>query len=265
MTNSPSAILSEVSAGMDRPRALADQGGIWGEVHAQLFDKYGILKSECKTKNLVTQTGDQYYGDRAARIVGASLTPNAATNATTSLVTTTTAHGLNVGDVVVLSGMTPSGYNGMWAVTSIPSATQFGIYVGTALGAGSGFGSVVPQQSLGGAQGMKLGTGSTAVAKTGAGAALVTYLTNSHQGFDATYPQSSLSSGRVITYKVTYAPGKATSAGAAITEVVIFVDFLADATSSAANTVSRALLAGIGSKQTTDTLTVTWTHTLLGA
>lgn len=109
--------------------------------------------------------------------------------------------------------------------------------------------------------GMKLGTGSTAVAKTGAGAALVTYLTNSHQAFDGGFPSEA---GGVASYKVTYAAGKADSASP-ITEVVIFTDALADATSTAANTISRALLAGIGSKGASDTLTVTWTHTVLGA
>lgn len=264
MTNDRSGILDGVTAVMDRPRGLIDLAGIWGEVLVEKHNKYGDLVASCKSKNLVTQVGDQYYGDRAARIVGSGLTPSVATNATTSIITVGAAHGVAVGDVVVLSGMTPSGYNGMWAVTSVPSATTFGIYVGTALGAGTGFGTVTPQQSLGGAKGMKLGTGSTAVAKTGAGAALVTYLTGSDQAFDATYPQSSLSTGRVITYKVTYAAGTATTASA-ITEIVIFLDFLADSTSTAANTISRALLAGIGSKGASDTLTATWTHTLLGA
>lgn len=265
MYNDTSRMLDEVVAGMSRPRAVADSGGIVGEVHAELFDQYGNLKSECRVKNLVTTTGDTYYGDRAAQIAGSALTLTALTNATTSVATTSTAHGLGIGDVVTIAGVTPSGYNGIWAVTSIPSATTFGIYVGTALGAGTGFGTATPRQSLGLAAGMKLGTGSTAVAKTGAGAALVTYLTNSHQVFDATFPSSTTSTGRVVSYKVTYAAGKATSASTPITEVVIFLDFLADATSTAANTISRALLAGIGSKQSTDTLTVTWTHTLLGA
>lgn len=265
MFNDSARMVDEVVTQMDRPRGIADTTGIWGHVHAELFDQFGNLKSECHTHNLVTQVGDQYYGDRAAQIAGSALTLTALTNATTSVATTSAAHGLNIGDVVTIAGVTPSGYNGKWVVSSIPTATTFGIYVGTALGAGTGFGTATPGQSLGAAAGMKLGTGSTAVAKTGAGAALVTYLTNSHQAFDATYPQSSLSTGRVITYKVTYAAGKATSASTAITEVVIFLDFLADATSTAANTTARALLAGIGSKQSTDTLTVTWTHTLLGA
>lgn len=114
--------------------------------------------------------------------------------------------------------------------------------------------------------GMKLGGGSTAVAKSGAGAALVTYLTNSHQAFDGSFPTAvnTPGSGTVVTYKVTFAAGKATTASP-ITEAVICTDALANATSTAPNTAARVLLTGIGSKGAADTLTVTWTHTLLGA
>lgn len=109
--------------------------------------------------------------------------------------------------------------------------------------------------------GMKLGTGSTAPAKSGAGAALVTYLTDSHQAIDGGYPTAAAG---VATFRVTYAAGKATTASP-ITEVVLVTDALANATSSAANTIARALLSGIGSKGAGDSLTITWTHTLLGA
>lgn len=47
--------------------------------------------------------------------------------------------------------------------------------------------------------------------------------------------------------------------------MVLVTDALANATSSAANTIARALLSGIGSKGAGDSLTITWTHTLLGA
>lgn len=113
--------------------------------------------------------------------------------------------------------------------------------------------------------GMKLGTGSTAVAKTGAGAALVTYLTDSHLGFDATFPSSALNgAARRITYKCTFVAGKATSAGTNITEAVIVNEALANATSSAANTIARVLLPNPAAKQATDSLTITWTHDLQG-
>jgi hypothetical protein len=167
--------------------SIEEIAGIIGEVTWELTDKDGNLKRSGKAKNLITQVGDQMYGERGA------------------------------------------------GITTTPTPT-----------------------------GMKLGTGSTAVAKTGAGAALVTYLTNSHQAFDGTYPQSSLSTGRVITYRVTFAAGKATTASP-ITEAVIVNEALADATSAAAATVSRVILAGIGSKGASDTLTITWTHTILGA
>lgn len=185
--NSGAVLLGEAIRPIPR-RRLNQKIGIWGLVHAQMFDQYGNLKAESYDRNLVTQVGDQYYGERAAGIAS------------------------------------PPGQ-----VTC-----------------------------------MKLGTGSTAVAKTGAGAALVTYLTGSDKALDATYPQSSLSSGRVITWVTTWGAGIATTASA-ITEVALVNDTLADATSTAANTIARALLAGIGSKGASDTLVVTWTHTLLGA
>jgi hypothetical protein len=124
-------------------------------------------------------------------------------------------------------------------------------------GRGSGIGSPAAAPT-----GMRLGAGSTAVAKTGAGAALVTYLSGSNQAFDGSFPTAVAG---VATYKVTYAAGTATTASP-ITEVAIVNDTIAtNATSTAANTIARALIAGVGSKGASDTLTVTWTHTLLGA
>jgi hypothetical protein len=112
--------------------------------------------------------------------------------------------------------------------------------------------------------GFRLGTGSTAVAKTGAGAAVVTYLATSNKANDASFPTAVAG---VVTWKRTYAAGEATSASA-ITEVVLNTDTIANdnaTTATAANTISRALLTGIGSKGASDTLTITWTHTLVGA
>ncbi len=107
--------------------------------------------------------------------------------------------------------------------------------------------------------GMKLGTGATAPAKTGAGAALVTYLANSHQTFSGAATSGLNAGARRITHAATFAAGKATT-GSAITEAVIVNEALTDATSAAAATVSRVLLTGIGSKGAADTLTLTWTH-----
>lgn len=238
--------------------------GIVGHVVAELFGPDGNLKSRCETHNLVTDTGDQYYGDRAINAQGTGKTITAIATGTTAVVTTSGAHGFGVGDVVTIAGVTPALYNGKWAITAVGSATTFSIYVGTALGAGTVFGTATGS-SYAPVSGFKLGTGSTAVAKSGAGAALVTYLSDSHQANDATFPSTSgTTGGRVVTHKVTYAAGKATTASA-ITETVLVLDYLADATSSAANTIARALLTGIGSKGASDTLTITWTHTITGA
>lgn len=242
---------------------IVEAAGIVGHVVWELFDEDGNLKARGEVDNLITDVGDQYYGDRAINVQGSAKTITAITNATTAVVTTSAAHGFGVGDVVTIAGVTPTGYNGKWAITAVGSATTFSIYVGTALGAGSAFGTATGS-SFPVAQGMKLGAGSTAVAKSGAGAALVTYLTDSHQAFDATFPSASgTSGGRLVTYKVTYAAGKATTASP-ITEAVIFLDFIANATSTAANTIARVLLSGIGSKGASDTLIVTWTHNMLG-
>ena len=107
--------------------------------------------------------------------------------------------------------------------------------------------------------GMKLGTGSTAPAKAGAGAALTTYLTNSHQALDG----APVVSGNQITYTATWPAGKATTASP-VTEVVLVNDTLTDATSPAANVVARALLTGISSKPAGSPLTVNWPITFTG-
>lgn len=113
--------------------------------------------------------------------------------------------------------------------------------------------------------GMKLGTGGGAPAKTGSGAALTTYLSNSHQGFESGYPQGSAAgSARRVSYSCVYGPGKGTS-GSPVTEVVLVNESLTDATSAAGATIARALLSGIGSKGADQTLSITWTHDLLGA
>lgn len=113
--------------------------------------------------------------------------------------------------------------------------------------------------------GMKLGTGATAVAKSGAGGALVTYLTASNVAFDATYPQTSnLGAGLGVTavYKTTWGAGVATNS--AITEAVIVNDQATNATTTAANTISRITFTAVN-KGASDTLAITWSHKFLGA
>lgn len=176
------------------PAAAVDRSGITGHLVIERHDAEGNLLERFEGTNIVTQVGDQMYGERGANIAGAPPAPT----------------------------------------------------------------------------GMRLGTGANsggnAPAKTGAGAALTTYLSGSNKAFDGGFPSSSLSgSSRRIQYKRTYAAGEATTASA-ITEAVIVNDTIAtDATSTAANTVSRIAVSGISAKGATDTLTATWNHDLLGA
>jgi len=58
--------------------------------------------------------------------------------------------------------------------------------------------------------------------------------------------------------------GTATASG--LNEVVIVNEnVFADATTAAANTISRALLSPVVNKGASDSLAITWNHTLLGA
>lgn len=170
-----------------------------GFVVAELTGPDGEVKARCEVPNLITNVGDQMYGER---------------------------------------GAAPSGVT--------PPASPTGMRLGT--GAASG---------------------GSAPAKSGANSTLLAYLSGSSQAWDSGYPQSALTTGRQITYKVTYAAGTATTASA-ITEAIISNNAVATAPSSGAagdqaSTISRVALTGIGSKGASDTLTITWTHTLTGA
>lgn len=115
--------------------------------------------------------------------------------------------------------------------------------------------------------GMKLGTGTTAVAKSGAGAALVTYLSGSNAAFDATFPTAAAvtgtNAGWQATYQTTWAAGVATNS--AIAEAVIVDDSATDATSTAAHTIARALISPAADKTAGLPATALWHHVLLGA
>lgn len=118
--------------------------------------------------------------------------------------------------------------------------------------------------------GMKLGTGSTTPSKTGAGAAIVTYVSSitASKAIEATWPQSSQPGGagtaRQIQWRVTWNAGEATQNGLA-EAVVSNQTALADTAGTAADTIARALLSPSINKGASDVLTLTWNHNLLGA
>lgn len=184
-----SGIADGVQASSAYARPDHSEVSVHGRVLVELFGPDGQLKQSVEAENLVTQVGDQVYGERGSGVA----TPEAPT-------------------------------------------------------------------------GMRLGQGgSTAAAKTGAGAAIVTYVTGSQKAHDATFPQSSLSgSSRRITYETTWGAGVATANG--IDEAVVTNENpLTNVAGTAANTMSRVVLSPSVNKGASDTLKITWTHDLLGA
>lgn len=114
--------------------------------------------------------------------------------------------------------------------------------------------------------GIKLGTGLTAVAKFGAGAVIVTYITGSNRGFDAGFPNAfnlvpSLGSGNgaQAQYQVTYAAGGAVS-GTNLSEVVMVTDAGSDAASAVSQTIARALVGPFTAISVTTKVVVQWNH-----
>lgn len=120
--------------------------------------------------------------------------------------------------------------------------------------AGSPITPIPNQQS-----GAKLGTGTTAPAKTGAGASLVTYKTGSQRAVDTGFPTSALNGAvRRIAWRYTWAAGTATDT--ALTEAVIVNETsLTDATTGAPNTLSRVTFTAIN-KGASDSLELTWNY-----
>ncbi len=111
------------------------------------------------------------------------------------------------------------------------------------------------------ATGMQIGSGSTAVAKSGAGGAIVTLLAG--QAFDATFPSTAnLGAGLGVNavYKTTYAAGTGTGT---VTEATLTNGAIGTA-STAGNTIARIIFTGVV-KGAADSLSVSWNHKALGA
>ena len=114
--------------------------------------------------------------------------------------------------------------------------------------------------------GMQIGTDTTnqAPAKNGVGSHLVSYLAG--QAFDSGYPSGTLSAGNgyTITYKTTYGAGVGTTSGNPITEAAIVTGTVTTADGTGANTIARVQLSAI-TKASTDSLSLSWSHTLKGS
>ena len=108
--------------------------------------------------------------------------------------------------------------------------------------------------------GMQIGSGTTAPAKSGSGAAMVTLLAG--RAFDSGYPQIvNLGAGLGVNavHRATYPAGTGTGS---VTEATITSGTVTSA-STTANTVSRVTFTAIP-KAAADSLVLTWNHKFLG-
>ena len=113
--------------------------------------------------------------------------------------------------------------------------------------------------------GMRVGTGSTGVAKSGAGSAIVTYegSLGASQPMDGSFPTCAAIGSDVgwrITWKVTWALSEGNLASPIAETVVTNETGPTDVAGNAANTISRALVSPTVTKTGADTLAITWQH-----
>lgn len=252
---------------LGRPAPVHEGVGFHGEGWVELRTEDGALKELCVFDNLITNIGDDYYMERAASILGSTTNIVSSTNAS-PIVITANSHGLSQGDKVIVAGHTTNtAAVGQWIVgTTTANTLQLLGTTGNGVGGATG---TVQGLTLTSVQGMKLGTGTTAVAKSGAGAAIVTYVSSvtASKVVDSTWPQSTRTvPGCQIQYKTSWAAGEATTSGSNWAEVVLSIENpFADDAGTAGNTIARALLSPTINKGASDTLAITWNHIGLGA
>lgn len=113
--------------------------------------------------------------------------------------------------------------------------------------------------------GMRYGTGTTAASKAGAGSAIVTYVSNSAQALDASFPTNVTNgsgAGSRVTWQVTWPSG--TADNAAVSEVVLTNEAsITNVAGTSANTIARAVFATPANKVSL-ALRVTWFQDVLG-
>jgi hypothetical protein len=114
--------------------------------------------------------------------------------------------------------------------------------------------------------GMRLGTGATAASKSGAGAAIVTYITGSQEALDAAASGADKGAGLGwrITHVCTWIAGDVTNG--AIAEVVLTDETpITDVAGVVGDTVARFVFGATIDKQAGDSLVVTWQVDFLGS
>lgn len=112
--------------------------------------------------------------------------------------------------------------------------------------------------------GMKLGTATTAAAKNGAGSypAVADYVSGSAKALDDSTPKQG-AAANIVQFRRLWAAGEATNSN--INRVGITDNTTDAGEADATHTFSMAVFSGAINKGASDTLTVTWNVTFLGA
>lgn len=112
--------------------------------------------------------------------------------------------------------------------------------------------------------GMKLGTATTAASKSGAGSyvAVADYVSGSAQALDDSTPKQG-AAANIVQFRNQWAAGEATNSN--INRVSITENTTDAGEADATGTYSTAVFSGAINKGASDTLTVTWNVTYLGA
>jgi len=84
----------------------------------------------------------QFFTGLTPHYATVSTTTAASGDGSTATITTTSAHNIAVGDFILVSGITPVGYNGTYLVTAVPTSTQIS-YANTTTGSQTVAGSIL--------------------------------------------------------------------------------------------------------------------------
>jgi hypothetical protein len=238
---------------------------VMGTLHWELFRRGRLLRSGA-CPNLITQVGCQMYWERGAGIAGAPAVPTGMKLGTGSTAPTPTGAGAALATYLANSqqgfdsGFPASTLLAAISLSAVTAAAATDLFTSTAHGLVNDRPVTLASPPAGLTAGVVYyvvsATANTFGLATAPGGSLVN-VTADGTGITVTAPAV-----RRVTYKVTYAAGKATSAASAISEAALVNETLTDATSAAAATVARNLPAGLGTKGDFDTLALTWNHDL---
>jgi len=132
VTNTPTVVVS----GLTGPVTIQDDGGLVspaaiasGKFYEITFDgtyfQLSRIRSGASTLNLTAAINEAYItvpsGPVAAQTISSLSVPNATSVNVTMI--TAIAHGLGVGNVIIIIGATSANYNGTWTILTIPNTT----------------------------------------------------------------------------------------------------------------------------------------------